>query len=33
MPLVTALAGVLSIVGLYFYEYAFVMAPQEIPNS
>ncbi|NBB75168.1 MAG: 4Fe-4S ferredoxin [Bacteroidetes bacterium] len=33
MPLVTALAGLLSIVGLYFYEYAFVMAPQEIPNS
>jgi Fe-S-cluster-containing dehydrogenase component/formate-dependent nitrite reductase membrane component NrfD len=33
MPLVTALAGALSIVGLYFYEYAFVMAPQEIPNS
>jgi formate-dependent nitrite reductase membrane component NrfD len=32
-PLVTALAGLLSMVGLYFYEYAFVMAPQEIPNS
>ena len=32
-PLASALAGVLAIVGLYFYEYAFVMAPQEIPNS
>ena len=32
-PLVSALAGVLCIVGLYFYEYAFVMAPQEVPNS
>ncbi len=28
-----ALAGLLSIVGLYFYEYAFVMAAQRIPNS
>lgn len=28
-----ALAGLAAIVGLYFYEYAFVMAPQEIPNS
>jgi Fe-S-cluster-containing dehydrogenase component/formate-dependent nitrite reductase membrane component NrfD len=28
-----ALAGLLAIAGLYFYEYAFVMAPQEIPNS
>jgi len=28
-----ALAGVFAIVGLYFYEYAFVMAPQEVPNS
>lgn len=33
MPAVTALAGLLAIVGLYLYEYAFVMAPQEIPNS
>ncbi|HMB93382.1 MAG TPA: NrfD/PsrC family molybdoenzyme membrane anchor subunit [Rhodothermales bacterium] len=33
MPLMTALAGLLAIVGLYLYEYAFVMAPQEIPNS
>ncbi len=28
-----ALAGLLALVGLYLYEYAFVMAPQEIPNS
>lgn len=28
-----ALAGVCAVVGLYFYEYAFVMAPQEVPNS
>ncbi len=32
-PLASGLAGILAIVGLYFYEYAFVMAPQEIPNS
>ena len=32
-PLASALAGVLAVVGLYFYEYAFVMAPQEVPNS
>lgn len=28
-----AAAGLATIAGLYFYEYAFVMAPQEIPNS
>ncbi len=28
-----ALAGVTAIVGLYLFEYAFVMAPQEVPNS
>ena len=28
-----ALAGLLALVGLYAYEHAFVMAPQEIPNS
>jgi formate-dependent nitrite reductase membrane component NrfD len=28
-----ALAGLSSIVGLYLYEYAFVLAPQQIPNS
>jgi Fe-S-cluster-containing dehydrogenase component/formate-dependent nitrite reductase membrane component NrfD len=27
------LAGLAAIAGLYLYEYAFVMAPQEIPNS
>ena len=32
-PLAAGLAGVLALAGLYFYEYAFVMAPQEIPNS
>ena len=33
MPWMGALAGVSALVGLYLYEYAFVMAPQEIPNS
>jgi Fe-S-cluster-containing dehydrogenase component/formate-dependent nitrite reductase membrane component NrfD len=28
-----AVAAVCAIVGLYLYEYAFVMAPQEVPNS
>ncbi|MCB9742837.1 MAG: polysulfide reductase NrfD [Alphaproteobacteria bacterium] len=28
-----ALAAVAATVGMYFYEYAFVMAPQDIPNS
>ncbi len=28
-----ALAALCSAAGLYFYEYAYVMAPQEIPNS
>ncbi|GIV58026.1 MAG: 4Fe-4S ferredoxin [Rhodothermaceae bacterium] len=32
-PLTAGLAGLLSLAGLYAYEYAFVMAPQEIPNS
>jgi Fe-S-cluster-containing dehydrogenase component/formate-dependent nitrite reductase membrane component NrfD len=27
------LGSALAIIGLYYYEYAFVMAPQEIPNS
>lgn len=31
--LLGAIAGAAAIIGLYFYEYAFVMAPQEIPNS
>jgi len=32
-PSALALAGVAAAAGLYFYEHAFVMAPQEIPNS
>ncbi len=28
-----ALAGLCAIVGLYYFEYAFVMAPQDLPNS
>ncbi len=32
-PVALGLAGVLALVGLYCYEYAFVMAPQEVPNS
>jgi len=31
--LALATAGLLAIAGLYFFEYAFVMAPQEMPNS
>jgi hypothetical protein len=30
---VLALAGALSLVGLFLYEWAFVMAPQQIPNN
>ncbi len=33
IPMVDALAGLLALAGLYAYEYAFVMAPQDIPNS
>jgi Fe-S-cluster-containing dehydrogenase component/formate-dependent nitrite reductase membrane component NrfD len=32
-PIFGAIAAVCAIVGLYLFEYAFVMAPQEIPNS
>ena len=32
-PIVLAIAGVLSLLGLFAYEWAFVMAPQDIPNS
>ena len=32
-PLVLAAAALAAVAGLYLYEYAFVMAPQEIPNS
>jgi hypothetical protein len=31
--LLAALAGLAAIGGLYAFEYAFVMAPQEVPNS
>ena len=32
-PALGALAAVTTMAGLYFYEHAFVMAPQEVPNS
>ncbi len=32
-PLAAALAAVCAIAGLYWFDYAFVMAPQEVPNS
>jgi formate-dependent nitrite reductase membrane component NrfD len=32
-PVFGAAAAVCAIIGLYLYEYAFVMAPQDIPNS
>jgi len=32
-PVASALAGVCALIGLYLYEFAFVMAPQQIPNS
>jgi hypothetical protein len=32
-PLSIPVAALAAIVGLFFYEYAFVMAPQRIPNS
>ncbi|MCB9101536.1 MAG: polysulfide reductase NrfD [Anaerolineales bacterium] len=31
--LLVAVAAVLTVIGLYLFEYAFVMAPQEVPNS
>ena len=33
VPSLGAVAGAASVAGLYFFEYAFVMAPQEVPNS
>jgi len=33
LPALGAAAGLCAVVGLYLYEYAFVMAPQDIPNS
>ncbi|MEK6222017.1 MAG: polysulfide reductase NrfD [Chloroflexota bacterium] len=32
-PIFLAVAGLCIIVGLYLFEYAFVMAPQDVPNS
>lgn len=32
-PMVAAVAGLCTIIGLYAFEYAFVMAPQDVPNS
>jgi Fe-S-cluster-containing dehydrogenase component/formate-dependent nitrite reductase membrane component NrfD len=32
-PLLGAIAGLCAVIGLYLFEYAFVMAPQEVPNS
>ena len=32
-PVWMAVGGVTAIVGMYYYEYVFVLAPQEIPNS
>jgi Fe-S-cluster-containing dehydrogenase component/formate-dependent nitrite reductase membrane component NrfD len=33
LPLAAAIAALCAVLGLYLYEYAFVMAPQEVPNS
>jgi formate-dependent nitrite reductase membrane component NrfD len=33
IPMAGAVAGVAAILGLYAFEHAFIMAPQEIPNS
>ncbi|MCO5191315.1 MAG: polysulfide reductase NrfD, partial [Anaerolineae bacterium] len=33
LPIAAAIAAICAIIGLYLFEYAFVMAPQEIPNS
>ena len=32
-PWATAIAGAAALIGLYFFEHAFVLAPQKIPNS
>ncbi|MCB0083868.1 MAG: polysulfide reductase NrfD, partial [Caldilineaceae bacterium] len=32
-PALTAQAGIYAIIGLFLFEYAFVMAPQDVPNS
>ncbi|HET9909559.1 MAG TPA: 4Fe-4S dicluster domain-containing protein [Anaerolineales bacterium] len=33
VPVTVPIAALTAIIGLFFYEYAFVMAPQRIPNS
>jgi hypothetical protein len=33
LPFLAVFAAIATIVGLYAFEYAFVMAPQDIPNS
>jgi Ni/Fe-hydrogenase subunit HybB-like protein len=33
LPILAAVAGLCALIGLYLYEFAFVMAPQEIQNS
>jgi Fe-S-cluster-containing dehydrogenase component/formate-dependent nitrite reductase membrane component NrfD len=33
VPALNAIAALCAVVGLYLFEYAFVLAPQEIPNS
>lgn len=33
LPVLSAIAAICTIAGLYLFEYAFVMAPQEVPNS
>ena len=33
LPIAGALAGLCAVAGLYYYEYAFIMAPQDLPNS
>jgi hypothetical protein len=33
LPVAAAVAAFCAIIGLYLFEYAFVMAPQDIPNS
>jgi Fe-S-cluster-containing dehydrogenase component/formate-dependent nitrite reductase membrane component NrfD len=33
LSIIVAIAGLCVVAGLYLYEYAFVMAPQDIPNS
>ncbi len=32
-PFTVPIAALAAIIGLFFYEYAFVMAPQRVPNS